>query len=87
MPAWHRLNHGDLEGLLESALFKVESVDDVTAHMLPMLRMFAILGRAPYALMRRLGKTEKAVNAMSGVEMWKHQEAWRYNIYTATRKA
>ncbi|KPM52662.1 methyltransferase type 11 [Frankia sp. R43] len=87
MPAWHRLNHGDLEDLLESASFKVESVDDVTARMLPMLRMFALLGRVPYALARLLGKTEKAVNAMSGVEMWKHQEAWHYNIYTATKKA
>jgi hypothetical protein len=37
--------------------------------------------------MRLLGRTEKAVNAMSGVEMWKHQDAWRYNIYTATKKA
>ncbi|MBL7487516.1 methyltransferase domain-containing protein [Frankia sp. AgB1.9] len=87
MPAWHRLNHGDLENLLESASFKVESVEDVTVRMLPMLRAFAVLGRVPYALARRLGKTEKAVNAMSGVEMWKHQEAWRYNIYTATKKA
>ncbi|ADP80193.1 Methyltransferase type 11 [Pseudofrankia inefficax] len=86
MPAWHRLNHGDLENLLESASFKVESVEDVTARMLPMLRLFAVLGRFPYALARRLGKTEKAVNAMSGVEMWKHQEAWRYNIYTATER-
>lgn len=87
MPAWHRLNHGDLENLLESASFKVESVEDVTARMLPMLRLFAVLGRVPYALARRLGKTEKAVNAMSGVEMWKHQEAWRYNIYMATARA
>jgi sterol 24-C-methyltransferase len=85
MPAWHRLNHGDLENLLESAAFKVESVEDVTPSMLPMLRLFAILGRGPYAVARRLGKTEKAVNAMSGVEMWKHQDAWRYNIYTAAQ--
>jgi hypothetical protein len=52
-----------------------------------MLRTFAILGRVPYSAARLLGKTEKAVNAMSGVEMWKYQEAWRYNIYTAVKKA
>jgi len=87
MPAWHRLNHGDLENLLASASFKVEPVEDVTARMLPMLRAFAVLGRVPYATARLLGKTEKAVNAMSGVEMWKHQDAWRYNIYSATKSA
>ena len=87
MPAWHRLNHGDLENLLESASFKVESVEDVTVRMLLMLRTFAILGRVPYSVARLLGKTEKVVNAMSGVEMWKYQEAWRYNIYTAVKKA
>jgi hypothetical protein len=51
-----------------------------------MLRAFSVLGRAPYAAARAPGKTEKAVNAMSGVEMWKHQDAWRYNIYAAVRK-
>lgn len=87
MPAWYRLNHGDLEGLIEAAAFKVESVEDATSHMLPMLHAFAILGRFPYAVGRLLGKTEKVVNALSGVEMWKHRGAWRYNIYVATKKA
>jgi ubiquinone/menaquinone biosynthesis C-methylase UbiE len=87
MPAWYRLNHGDLEGLIESASFKVESVEDVTAHMLPMLHAFAILGRFPYTVGQVMGKQEKVVNALSGVEMWKHRAAWHYNIYVAAKDA
>jgi hypothetical protein len=34
-----------------------------------------------------MGLTEKVVNALSGVEMYKHRDAWRYNIYVATKPA
>lgn len=38
--------------------------EDVTARMLPMLRVFAILGGFPYAVARAIGKIEKTINAM-----------------------
>jgi sterol 24-C-methyltransferase len=85
MPSWYRLNHGDLEKLIDQAGFVVDSVEDVTGKMLPMLHAFSILGRFPYFVGRITGRTSKVVNAMSGVEMWRHQEAWRYNIYVARR--
>ncbi|HEV2344808.1 MAG TPA: methyltransferase domain-containing protein [Actinocrinis sp.] len=85
MPAWHELNHGDLEVLLAKTGFTVETVADVTEKMLPMLHAFAIIGRAPYFALRKLGHVEKAVNAMSGVETYRYREAWRYNIYTAVK--
>jgi ubiquinone/menaquinone biosynthesis C-methylase UbiE len=85
MPAWLKMNHGDLEQLLEGAGFSVESVTDVTAKMLPMLRAFSLIGAFPYFLGRVLGVTPKVVNAMSGVEMWKHRDAWRYHIYVALK--
>lgn len=85
MPAWARLNHGDLEVMLEKAGFTVNSATDVTEHMLPMLHAFYIIGRFPYFAMQKMGKVEKAVNAMSGVETWRFREAWRYNIYVATK--
>lgn len=87
MPAWRQLNHGDLELLIGKAGFTVESAFDATEKMLPMLHAFAILGRAPYLAMRKLGRTQKAVNAMSGVETYRHREAWRYNIITAVKPA
>ena len=87
MPAWHRLHHGDLDRLVGAAGFGVESVTDVTERMLPMLHAFAILGAVPYRLGRALGRTENVVNALSGVEMWRHRDAWRYGIVVATKPA
>lgn len=85
MPAWLRLNHGDLEALVAKAGFTVETVFDATDKMLPMLHAFAVLGSAPYFVMRKLGHVEKAVNAMSGVETYRYRDAWRYNICTAVK--
>lgn len=85
MPAWLRLDHGDLEGLLDKAGFAAVSATDVTEKMLPMLRAFSIVGRFPYFVGRVSGRTAKVVNALSGVEMYRHQEAWRYQIYTAIK--
>lgn len=84
-PAWLRLNHGDLEKLMEEAgLSQCKSVD-VTSRMLPMLRAFSILGTLPYSLFEAFGHGAYIVNAMIAVEMYSHQEAWRYNIYTANK--
>jgi ubiquinone/menaquinone biosynthesis C-methylase UbiE len=85
MPAWLRLEHGDLERLVKMAGFLVESATDVTDRMLPMLRAFSMLGSLPYFIGRHTGRTAKVVNAMSGVEMYKHRTAWRYNIYVAVK--
>jgi len=53
--------------------------------MLPMLRAFYLIGRFPYFVGRTIGKVEKTVNAMSGVEMYKHKAAWSYNITVAKK--
>jgi sterol 24-C-methyltransferase len=85
MPTWLKMNHGDMERLLKQQHFAVESAEDVTEHMIPMLRAFSLIGRFPYFVGRVSGRTAKVVNALSGVEMYKHQDAWRYNIYVATK--
>lgn len=87
MPAWWQFEDGVLDGLVSAAGFQSVVTTDVTAHMLPMLAGFHALGRFPYWVARRLGKVEKAVNAMSGVEMYRHQAAWNYTVTTATRPA
>ncbi|MFI6107066.1 class I SAM-dependent methyltransferase [Streptomyces sp. NPDC051310] len=83
MPAM--LPHGHLERLVGEAGFAVESVTDITARVLPMLHAFSLLGRVPYAVARSVGRGDLLVNAMSGVELYRHQETWRYNICTAAR--
>ncbi|MEU7282285.1 methyltransferase domain-containing protein [Streptomyces sp. NPDC045431] len=85
MPGMMMLPHGRLEELLGETGFAVESVTDATAHVLPMLRAFSLLGRVPYAVARGVGRGHALVNAMSGVELYRHQETWRYHITTAVR--
>lgn len=85
MPTWFKMNHGDLERLLEKTGFSINTFTDVTSRILPMLRAFALIGAFPYWVGRVSRRTHKVVNAMSGVEMWKHRDAWRYNIYVATK--
>jgi len=85
MPTWFRMNHGDMERLLKEQDFVVESSEDITKRMLPMLHAFSMIGRFPYLVGRTSGRTAKVVNALSGVEMYKHRDAWRYNIYVARK--
>ncbi|GAA0587624.1 class I SAM-dependent methyltransferase [Streptomyces crystallinus] len=85
MPGMLTLTHGHLEHLLQQTGFVVESAYDATEKILPMLRCFSVLGQLPYALARGVGRGDSLVNAMSGVEMYRHRETWRYNIYVATR--
>jgi sterol 24-C-methyltransferase len=83
MPTWQRLKHGDMEFLLKEGGFIVDSAEEVSKRILPMLHAFYLLGRFPYFVGRVTNQVPKVVNAMSGVEMWRHREAWRYNIYVA----
>ncbi|WP_425506618.1 class I SAM-dependent methyltransferase [Streptomyces rectiverticillatus] len=85
MPGMLTMTHGRLERLLQQAGFVVESAYDATEKVLPMLRCFSVLGRLPYALACAVGRGDSLVNAMSGVEIYRHQETWRYIICTATR--
>ncbi|WP_370422682.1 methyltransferase domain-containing protein [Streptomyces sp. QH1-20] len=85
MPGMLTLTHGELERLLQHTGFTLESVHDATAKILPMLRAFSVLGRLPYALARSVGLGDKLINAMSGVEMYRHQETWRYIITVAAK--
>jgi ubiquinone/menaquinone biosynthesis C-methylase UbiE len=85
MPAWLEFEDGVLDRKLASAGFEQVKTEDVTEKMMPMLKAFNTLGVFPYWLGRRIDKVEKTVNAMSGVEMYRHRGAWKYNI-TVARK-
>ncbi|RSS84063.1 class I SAM-dependent methyltransferase [Streptomyces sp. WAC06614] len=85
MPGMLAMTHGELERLLTRTGFLVEPAYDATAKVLPMLRAFWQLGLLPYSVACGLGRGDRLVNAMSGVEMYRHQEAWRYTICAATR--
>lgn len=82
MPAWLELEHGLLEEELAKAGFADVRAENVTETMMPMLKVFSIGGRFPYWVGRKIGRPEKTVNAMSGVEMYRHPDAWAYQIYS-----
>jgi ubiquinone/menaquinone biosynthesis C-methylase UbiE len=85
MPAWLQLYHGTLDELLVNQGFLIERSQDVTAHVMPMLRAFNLIGKFPYWCGRVSGLTHKVVNAMSAREMYKHPDAWRYGVHTAVK--
>lgn len=85
MPAWIDFEDGRLQDYVKASGFRVDSFEDVTVNMLPMLEGFAVLGRFPYWLGKKIGKVEKTINAMSAVEMNRFRELWSYVILTATK--
>jgi len=85
MPAFQRLEHGVLERLLTDAGFIDVQTEDVTAHMLPMLKLFATAGWLPYLVGAALGRSRLVVNSMAGVEFYVHRKCWRYNIITCRK--
>jgi ubiquinone/menaquinone biosynthesis C-methylase UbiE len=87
MPGWLEFQHGVLEQKLTASGFQSVDSADVTPRMIPMLKAFNLLGRLPYYLATKINKGERAVNAMSAVEMYCHREAWRYNAITAVKPA
>lgn len=80
MPGFDLFTHGTLEAMARSAGFDEVGSTDITDHMLPMLRVFALAGSVPYAVARIVGRPDKVINAMSGVEFWKYRRFWRYDI-------
>lgn len=87
MPAWLELTHGRMEELATEAGFEVVSSENITNNMLPMLDSFAAIARVPFWLVGLMSKKDRAVNAMSAVEMSKHKDAWRYNVYVFRKPA
>lgn len=85
MPTWLTMNHGALAKLIGQEGFTGVTEENVTERMLPMLHAFYLLGLFPYFVGRLINSVPKVVNAMSGVEMYRHRhnDAWRYNIYGA----
>lgn len=85
MPAWLQFVDGTLGRMLADAGFAEVRSEDLTARMLPMVHAFSIAGTVPLAVMRRLHKEEKAINSLSGVELYRHRGAWSYQAWTARK--
>ncbi|KAH8594342.1 S-adenosyl-L-methionine-dependent methyltransferase [Bisporella sp. PMI_857] len=85
MPAYDRFKQGVLEGILEDAGFENVVVKDLSANVIPMLRMFYWLAFIPYFIFTFLGLKHLFVNTVTGYEGYIYRDAYRY-IAVSARK-
>jgi len=72
------LEEGGYQELAEKAGFKDYSLEDLTEEVLPMWRLFGVVGYLPYKLFRLLGIQDRFINIMAGVEAWLNWGDGRY---------
>ncbi|HEX6461760.1 MAG TPA: methyltransferase domain-containing protein [Candidatus Saccharimonadales bacterium] len=85
MPAFQQFDHGVLESYMKKAGFEDITVEDITQHMMPMVKVFAYVAFIPYKILTVLGLHRKAANAMSALVLWRYKGHFRYNVYTAVK--
>ncbi|KAE8872195.1 hypothetical protein PTNB73_03654 [Pyrenophora teres f. teres] len=64
------LPKGGYEELMKVAGFKDFSLEDLTDEVLPMWRLFGVLGYVPYQIFKLVGIQDRFINVMAGVEAW-----------------
>jgi len=72
------LEQGGYETLLKNAGFKDFSLEDLSDNVLPMWRLFGVIGYVPYQVFKLLGIEERFTNVMAGVESWLNWKDGRY---------
>ncbi|KAF1956463.1 S-adenosyl-L-methionine-dependent methyltransferase [Byssothecium circinans] len=72
------LQEGGYEELLQKTGFKDMTLEDLTEEVLPMWRLFGILGYVPYQIFKLLGIQDRFINVMAGVEVWLNWGDQRY---------
>lgn len=72
------LEEGEYEKLLKKTGFKDLSVEDLSEEVLPMWRLFGVIGYVPYQIFKLFGIQDRFVNVMAGVEMWIRWDEVRY---------
>ncbi|KAK0815875.1 hypothetical protein LTS16_010479 [Friedmanniomyces endolithicus] len=72
------LPQGSYEQLLHETGFGEISLEDYSDNVLPLWRLFGVLGAVPYAVLRLAGAETRFVNVMAGVETYRHWDQGRY---------
>lgn len=72
------LEEGGYEQLVANAGFQDYSLEDLTDEVLPLWRLFGVVGYAPYQIFKLLGIQHKFTNVMAGVETWLNWGDGRY---------
>ena len=72
------LEKGAYEKMLEQVGFKDITVEELTDNVLPLWRLFGILGAVPHDILRLFGLQNHFTNMMAGVEAYRHWGEGRY---------
>ena len=72
------LNEGSYKEMLAQTGFKDVSAEDLSDNVLPLWRLFGILGAIPYDILHLFGLHTRFTNVMAGVEAYRHWGQGRY---------
>lgn len=72
------LKDGSYEEMLVKTGFKDITVEDLTDNVLPLWRLFGIIGAVPYDVLKLFGLHTRFTNVMAGVEAYRHWGQGRY---------
>lgn len=79
------LKQGSYTEFLTRTGFNEITVEDLSDNVLPLWRLFAVLGGGPYAVLKLLGLHERFTNLMAGVETYRHWDQGRHISVRATK--
>jgi sterol 24-C-methyltransferase len=85
MPAAESFREGSIQELLEESGFLDVVVEDFSANIMPMLRLFYILSYIPYLFIKLLGLRGRFVNTTAGFEGYRGKQYWRYVAISARK--
>lgn len=72
------LKEGALVRMLEETGFTNVELEDLTDQVLPLWRLFGVIGFVPYHILQLFGLHTRFTNLMAGVETWLHWGEGRY---------
>ena len=87
MPSNARFDEGVLQRMLEKTGFQDVVIEDLSANIMPMMRLFFIIAYIPYLFIRLLRLQAWFVNTVAGVEGYRgiKKNVWRYVAVTAKK--
>ncbi|KAK4543014.1 hypothetical protein LTR36_006012 [Oleoguttula mirabilis] len=72
------MKEGSYEEMLRHTGFADIDVDDMTDNVLPLWRLFGVVGAVPYEVVKTLRLQHRFTNMMAGVEAYRHWGQGRY---------
>ena len=85
MPDFEQFPVGTIQKKLKQAGLCDIEVQDLTQNVAPIMRFFFLLAYISYLIIQLLGLEAHFVNAMAGVELWRHGDNIRYLAFKARK--